>query len=51
MRKLNALNPKVAITGHGTHMDGDELAKGLHRLAGNFDELAKPKYGRYVDDK
>jgi len=51
VRKLNALNPKIAITGHGTHMDGDELAKGLHRLAGNFDELAKPKYGRYVDDK
>lgn len=51
VQRLNALNPKFVITGHGTHMEGAELADGLHRLAGNFDELAVPKYGRYVDGK
>jgi glyoxylase-like metal-dependent hydrolase (beta-lactamase superfamily II) len=47
---LEALHPAIAITGHGTHMEGAELSKGLQHLVNNFDELAVPDYGKYVDN-
>jgi len=40
---LNALQPELAITGHGTHMEGKELQDGLELLANNFRELAVPE--------
>lgn len=46
---LAALEPQVAATGHGTPMRGDELRRGLERLVGEFDEIAVPDQGRYVD--
>jgi glyoxylase-like metal-dependent hydrolase (beta-lactamase superfamily II) len=49
--KLYGLNPSVAITGHGTHMSGSDLLEGLERLSKQFDEIALPKYGKYVDDQ
>lgn len=49
VKKLEELKPKVAITGHGVPMSGDELANGLKRLVQEFDRLAIPDYGRYID--
>jgi glyoxylase-like metal-dependent hydrolase (beta-lactamase superfamily II) len=50
VRKLHVLQPELAITGHGTHMEGEELQKGLHKLAVEFDEVALPKYGKYINE-
>lgn len=47
--KLQALNPSVAITGHGQPVTGETLSKGLASLVRNFDEVAVPDYGKYVD--
>ncbi|KHD86652.1 MBL fold metallo-hydrolase [Heyndrickxia ginsengihumi] len=47
--KLASLKPQVAITGHGLPMSGDALASGLERLAQQFDDIAVPDHGRYVD--
>nr|WP_106778984.1 MBL fold metallo-hydrolase [Lysinibacillus timonensis] len=47
--KLAYLNPSVAITGHGLVMSGEELKENLENLAKNFDEIAKPAYGRYLN--
>ena len=51
VRKLAALDPALVITGHGTHMEGEELRTGLQELSERFDELALPKYGKYVNDQ
>ncbi|TYA13401.1 MBL fold metallo-hydrolase [Paenibacillus faecis] len=50
VRKLAALFPEVALTGHGQPMSGRDLQFGLNRLAEHFDELAVPEQGRYVND-
>lgn len=50
VRKLEALKPKTAVTGHGVAMSGAELAQGLKHLAEHFNEYV-PDYGRYVDDR
>ena len=49
VRKLEVLNPRVAVTGHGTPMSGEALANGLKKLVKEFDRIAIPDYGRYVD--
>ncbi|NIK71588.1 MBL fold metallo-hydrolase [Paenibacillus sp. BK720] len=48
VRKLEALKPAVAVTGHGMPIKGDLLASSLENLARNFDILAVPEHGRYV---
>lgn len=50
VNKLAALNPAVVVTGHGMPVSGTELSEGLARLAKEFDDLAVPDHGRYVDD-
>ena len=45
---LAALEPSLAITGHGPPMVGESLVEGLHELARNFDHVAVPRHGRYV---
>jgi glyoxylase-like metal-dependent hydrolase (beta-lactamase superfamily II) len=45
---LAALEPRMAVTGHGVPMQGAELREGLRRLAREFDTLAVPAHGRYV---
>ena len=47
--KLEALKPKVAITGHGLPMTGDKLTSSLHMLVEEFDHIAKPSHGKYVE--
>lgn len=41
----------MVIPGHGSAMSGRELKEGLDRLIRNFEELAVPDHGRYVDGK
>lgn len=51
VKKLEALHPEVAVTGHGTAMEGDELKEGLKNLSEHFDRLAIPEYGKFVENK
>jgi glyoxylase-like metal-dependent hydrolase (beta-lactamase superfamily II) len=48
VRRLAALKPTVAYTGHGHPVAGDFLTNGLETLARDFDQIAIPKQGRYV---
>ena len=47
--KLAELKPAVAVTGHGKPMSGDLLTKSLDHLVNNFDDIAKPDYGKYIN--
>jgi glyoxylase-like metal-dependent hydrolase (beta-lactamase superfamily II) len=49
VRKLAALKPFIAVTGHGKPMSGTLLATSLERLTEQFDEIARPDYGKYVN--
>ncbi|MFT9598631.1 MBL fold metallo-hydrolase [Mesobacillus sp.] len=46
---LFALHPARAITGHGRPMEGEELEKSLDLLVREFDKIAVPEHGRFVD--
>ncbi|WP_026905729.1 MBL fold metallo-hydrolase [Paucisalibacillus globulus] len=48
--KLAELKPAVAITGHGTPMTGELLTNSLEKLVTEFDTIAIPDYGKYVDE-
>jgi len=45
---LAALDPALAITGHGRPMAGAAMRVALARLAKDFERIAVPKTGRYV---
>lgn len=45
---LESLKPTVAITGHGFPLSGTVLTEGLEKLVKEFDSIAIPDYGRYV---
>jgi len=45
---LAALEPEVAVTGHGRAMRGAEMRNALHTLAANFDQISVPDHGHYV---
>jgi glyoxylase-like metal-dependent hydrolase (beta-lactamase superfamily II) len=47
-RILASLHPELMITGHGPPLAGQPLQEGLRRLAKNFDEIAVPTSGRYL---
>ena len=47
--RLAALRPALAVTGHGRAMSGDAMLAGLDALVRDFDAVAVPKEGRYVD--
>lgn len=51
VKKLAALTPSVAVTGHGLPMAGELLSVSLTKLANEFDRIAIPDYGKYVDRK
>jgi glyoxylase-like metal-dependent hydrolase (beta-lactamase superfamily II) len=48
VEKLAALEPEIAVTGHGHSMAGPEMRQALHTLARDFDRIAVPEQGRYV---
>lgn len=47
--KLEALKPTVAVTGHGLPVSGELLATSLEKLAREFDSIAIPDYGKYIN--
>ncbi|MBW8350701.1 MBL fold metallo-hydrolase [Bacillus sp. IITD106] len=51
VKKLEALKPSVAITGHGVPMSGEILTDSLEKLVHNFEQVAIPDYGKYVDNR
>lgn len=49
VKKLAELLPDTAITGHGKPLQGSQLKEALTTLIKRFDEIAKPKNGRFVN--
>jgi glyoxylase-like metal-dependent hydrolase (beta-lactamase superfamily II) len=47
---LAALEPAIAVTGHGLPMAGELLRDELDGLARHFDHVAVPDHGRYVEE-
>ena len=48
VQALAALDPEIALTGHGRAMRGPEMRTALHTLARDFDTVAVPAHGKYV---
>ena len=51
VKKLEALDPAIAITGHGQPVSGIELSEGLEKLMKEFNRIAVPDFGRYINQK
>ncbi|MET1029399.1 MBL fold metallo-hydrolase [Domibacillus tundrae] len=51
VQELASLKPAVAVTGHGLPVIGEELSEGLGKLVREFDNIAIPDYGKYIDKK
>lgn len=49
VEELNALQPARAITGHGRQMEDGELAENLDLLVREFEKIAVPEHGRFVE--
>lgn len=49
VRRLAALEPELVVTGHGRAMRGAAMRDALQTLARDFDRVAVPDHGRYVD--
>ncbi|MFD1203960.1 MBL fold metallo-hydrolase [Sporosarcina contaminans] len=47
---LEAMDPAVAITGHGVPVSGEWLKENLTELKNNFKSIAVPDYGKFVKD-
>ena len=50
VEQLAQLEPELVVTGHGPAMQGAEMRTALHTLARDFDRVAVPDQGRYVDE-
>ena len=51
VRRLAALRPSLAATGHGIPMAGAQMLDELDALAANFDLVAIPEHGKYVTEE
>jgi len=49
VEKLARLKPTVAVTGHGLPMTGELLTESLDKLVREFDDIAKPDFGKYIN--
>lgn len=49
VEQLAALEPNLVVTGHGPALHGIDMREALHSLAREFDRLAVPEDGYYVD--
>jgi hypothetical protein len=47
---LAALEPEIVVAGHGRAMQGAEMRTALNLLASDFDRIARPDQGVYLDD-
>lgn len=50
VKKIAALSPSLIVPGHGPAMEEDKLEEGLKNLVENFDQVAIPDYGKYIDE-
>ncbi|WP_026673246.1 MBL fold metallo-hydrolase [Alkalihalobacterium bogoriense] len=50
VKTLASLKPNVAVTGHGLPMTGENLHKNLDKLALDFDKIAIPDYGLFIEN-
>jgi glyoxylase-like metal-dependent hydrolase (beta-lactamase superfamily II) len=50
VRALATLEPELVVSGHGRALKGPEMRRALHTLARDFDEVARPKHGRYSSE-
>ncbi len=50
VEKLAQLEPRLLVSGHGAALAGEEMRQALHRLAADFDGIARPTTGRYIRD-
>lgn len=48
--RLAKLEPELVVTGHGRPMRGVEMRRALHQLDEDFEHVAIPRAGRYVDE-
>ena len=46
VRRLAALEPELALTGHGPPMAGEEMRRALRELADRFEQVAVPHDAR-----
>jgi glyoxylase-like metal-dependent hydrolase (beta-lactamase superfamily II) len=49
VRKLASLRPDLVVTGHGRALQGPEMLRSLQTLARDFEKVAVPEHGRYVE--
>lgn len=49
VRNLELLQPALVLPGHGQPMAGEALKAGLKTLVDEFDRIAIPDHGKYVD--
>lgn len=49
VKKLRDLEPSLVVSGHGIPLSGEKLTAELDRLARDFDELALPAQGKYIN--
>lgn len=49
VEKLFDLQPAYAVTGHGVPVSGELLTESLTKLVKEFDKIAIPDFGRFVD--
>ncbi|SER64913.1 Glyoxylase, beta-lactamase superfamily II [Gracilibacillus ureilyticus] len=49
VKKLAALRPQAAVTGHGLPMTGETLSESLDKLVRDFDKIAVPDHGKYIN--
>ncbi|MDB4915377.1 MAG: hypothetical protein JWM95_3021 [Gemmatimonadetes bacterium] len=49
VRRLETLQPELVVTGHGRPLHGQSMRDSLAVLARDFDQIARPRHGRYVD--
>lgn len=49
VKRLNALKPTVAITGHGLPVKAEWLTENLQKLSDQFEHIAIPDYGKFVE--
>ena len=49
VRALAALKPERVLTGHGRPLRGPDMRRALDSLAQEFDRVAVPERGRYVE--
>ena len=49
VRTLAALEPELVVPGHGRAMKGPQMRAALHELARDFEQVAVPDGGKYVE--